>query len=263
MKKKNTLTFVICLFIILLILAVEHIDLSKNDDFLKHTKETTKSEKLKLLLLESTYFKDSKIEIDVEKEILTIDGQYTINIKSGSYMMNISDPKLEEGYCKIVDSIETSLGLPSQKSIETCEKTLAGIIEIGGISAEIYDTHKILTVNSEEPAKLYDITREHKENELISIDEINYNINIDDYLFTSMSTNLKESLEEFSICGHVYNEKNKSQKFNFKIYDQSKKMLNEKTFQFENDKKNYLPFCVNYETSIDNIKYYSIEVQND
>ncbi len=260
MKKRNIILIVIIVILIAVAILVLYSKNDKKDEKIPlETKEETKSETLKNLLQESSYFKDSKITIDSEKQTVKIDDLYDISIKSGYYMMTIKDTKLESGYCNIVDAVETSLGLEAGSSIETCKKTLDGIINIGGITAEIYDDYKVLSVNSEEKAILYDITREHKEKELISIDEINYNIDIDNYLFTSMTTGFTEASKEYSVCGHIYNKNNKDKEFLFKIYDIDKNILNEQKFTFANDTKKYLSFCVDFPSDKNNIKYYSIE----
>jgi len=260
MKKRNIILIVIIIVLVALALLVLYSENDKKDEKIPlETKEETKSETLKNLLQTSNYFKDSKIIVDSEKQIVKIDDLYDISIKSGYYMMTIKDTKLEEGYCNIVDAVETSLGLEEGSSIETCKKTLDGVINIGGITAEIYDDYKVLSVNSEEKAILYDVKREHKEKELISIDEINYNIDIENYLFTSMTTAFTEASKEYSVCGHIYNQKNKDKEFLFKIYDTDKNILNEQKFTYKNDTKKYISFCVDFPSDKDNIKYYSVE----
>lgn len=220
--------------------------------------ENTRYETLVKALKNSEYFKDSDITANDTKEIATIDGKYDISIKSGYYMMTIRDLKLENPYCEIVDAIEQSLGAKPAASIETCKETLSGSINIGGISADIFDTYKVLTVNSDEPAKLYNIDNSHVEDDVISIDEINYNIRFDDYIITSMSTGFTKEAKMYNVCGHIYNPKKKTGNFTFKIYDTNKEELDSKEFAYSNDTKKYQSFCVEFPMELDTVKYYSI-----
>lgn len=267
MKKEQENSFlekIICILILAIIVGIFLINF-KNDSTSKipeePVKDSTIESELERILKKSSYFKDSQYEFDKKNNTLKIDDKYIVSIKNGSYLMDIRDSKIEEAYCQIVDAIETHLGNGEGKSIETCKKTLEGSIALGGISAEIYDSYKVLTVNSGTPATLYDTDRTRTENELISEDEINYNVTIDNYLFTSMSTSYNESEKDLAICGHVYNEKNKENNFKIKIYDENKKQIDEKTFTYTNDKKKYLPFCVNYKLATDTVAYFSIEAQ--
>lgn len=223
--------------------------------------ENTRFETLKKALKSSTYFKDSEIEPNDSKEIVTIDGKYDISIKSGYYMMTIKDTKLEDTYCEIVDAVEQSLGAYAGTSIETCKETLNGSINIGGISADIYDNYKVLTVNSDEPAKLYNIDNSHAKDDIISTDEINYNIKIDNYIITSMSTGFTKEAKLYNVCGHIYNSKKKTGDFVLKIYDKDKTELETKEYTYSNDTKKYKTFCVEFPLELDNVKYYSIGIK--
>ncbi len=265
MKKKNILIITIVLIIILItfVILVSLFKNTSDEQVPSLTTPNTKLETLENILSSSTYFKDSSITTNEDKQSLTIDDKYEVIVKSGYYMMTIKDIKLEDTYCQIVDSIETSLGASVGSSIETCTKTLDGLIDMGGISAEIYEDYIILSVNSEELANLYDEFRSHSAEELISVDEINYNLNIDDYLFTSMSTGFTEATKEYTICGHLYNKDNKEKTFLFKIYDNNKSLLNEQSFTYTNDSNKYTPFCLDFASEVDNIKYYSIEAHDD
>lgn len=256
--KKNKITLILAITLLICIIPVWFLSRREKDHHVDIKNET--ENKLESVLKKSPYFKDSKIYMDKEKEMLVIDERYYVTTKSGYYMMNIREEKNEEGYCQIVDAIETDLGYSVGKSIETCEKTLEGSIALGGISVENYDTYKILTVNSENPATLYDIERTRGEAELISNDEINYNIEIDNYLFTSMSTSYTENIKDFAVCGHVYNPKNKERDFTLKIYDENKIQIGEKILNYKNDKKKYLSFCTNFELP-KSASYFSIEAK--
>lgn len=221
-------------------------------------KDKTENE-IVTILKSYSKFKDSNIELDEKEQTAILDGKYKISIKNGSYMMKIEDKKTEKTYCEIADAIETFLGYKEGESVTTCEKTLAGAIDLGGISAEIYDTYKILTINSVTPANLYDASLEHKEAEMISLDEINYIVTVGDSLFTSMTTSFTEEVKDFAICGHVYNPKKDKAKFTIKLYDSNKAVVAEKSLEYTKEKNKYYSFCINHETNIDEIKFYSIE----
>lgn len=221
--------------------------------------ENTKFSNLKKFLEASTYFPNAKIASNEERDSLIIDDQYEIVIKTGYYQMTIKDSKQEDTYCQIVDAIEQGLGLPAEKSIETCKKTLEGSINIGGINAEIYDTYKVLSVNIDTPATLYNIDSTHTSGDVISIDKINYNIKIDNYLLTSLYSSYQSTTKLYSICGNIYNPSKKAtDKFEISIYDNNKKEIAKKTYKYENNTKKYIPFCVDYPLDTDSAKYYSV-----
>lgn len=223
--------------------------------------ENTRFENLKKIIKASPNFTNSEITSNEKKDILTIDGTYDISIKSGYYQMTIKDPKLENTYCEIVDTIEQNLGLLKGKSIETCQKTLEGSINLGGISAEIYDNYKILSVNIEKPATLYNEETSHKSEDKISVEEVNHNILIDKYLLSSMKTSYQTTTKLYSVCGNIYNSNKKAtNKFEIAIYDSNKKELASKKYSYQNDTKKYLPFCVDFELETDIAKYYSVKI---
>lgn len=221
--------------------------------------ENSRFETLKSALKDSTYFKNSEITASTSKEVATVDGKYDISIKNGYYMMTIRDMNQIDKYCEIVDAIEQSLGAKEGESLLTCKETLNGSINVGDITADIYDTYKVLTVSSETPAKLYNVENSHGNDDLISVDEINYNIKIDDYLLTSMSTNFIKESNQYNICGNIYNAKEKEGKLIFSIYDNDSNKVNEKEYAYSNSTKKYLTFCVDFSLDIDNIKYYSVK----
>lgn len=217
-------------------------------------------EKLKNEIKASEDFETSSIKIDEEKNSIIIDSSYEVTIKNNYYVMNIKDSKQEETYCKIVDAIEQSKGQEPKKTKETCEKTLKGIINMPGLSADIYDSSKTLLLNIENKITIYDIANSHVEKDLIKDDEINYNIKIDDFAFTSMSINYIENNKTYSIRGNVFNTKNKkNQKFLFKIYDNEKEVIAEKEYTYKNDTKKYIQLFVDIPNEQKNAKYYSIE----
>ncbi len=251
------LIIVLCLFIAVPYFSTDH---SMNNQ----TTEiplTTKLDKLESILKNSTYFSNSTFSKNEVKEILNIDSKYDILIKNGVYSMTIKDSSLEKGYCDIVDAIEYDLGHPFGASIDTCEKTLKGMIEIGGISVEIFDNYKVLTVVSDEQAKLYNVDRTHQNKELISTDEINYNIQLDNFLFTSMSAKFKENEKNYSICGHLYNAEYDKKVFKFNIYDNQKQLINTKNYNYINETNKFQNFCIEYSLNTDNVRYYSIEME--
>lgn len=208
---------------------------------------------------DSTYFKDSQIVLDASKIKVTINGKYNVYIKNGLYSMRIDDPEDETYYCQIVDSVEQSFGEKPGSSMSTCMETLKGSIEIGGISAEIFDSYKILSVKSNEKALLYDVLKSHVNGELISVDEINYNIKFDDYLLTSLKPKYDDTKDIFNICGHIYNKDKVGDEFIFSLYDEKKEMIDQVNYAYNNDTKKFLSFCVEKEIDTDIVRYYSIE----
>lgn len=260
MKKNRVVVFIISL--VLFILSVTSIRFvllqNEEDNFEVESIDKKRFEILKASLEKSGYFIGSDIEYDDVKRVASIDKDYDIHIKSGTYMMTIKDFNRENKYCEIVDAIEQGLGVQPGKAIDTCKETLNGSLNLGGISAEIYDNYKVLSVQSEEKAQLYDAANSHMENELISVDEINYNINIDDYLITSISTNFASSIKQYSLCGNIFNKNKKENDFFISIYDENKELLNGMVYQYRNETDKYISFCVEYNVERDNIKYYSI-----
>lgn len=260
LNKKTILITILAILLIAVSSTIYSSFSKKNDTTHDYDLEPTKIETLKKALLDYPDFAKSKITTDKDKNTLMINDKYEIVIKNGYYSMTIKNLKLESDYCRIVDAIEVSLGTQAGKSIETCEKTLAGKINLGGISADLYDTYKVLTVNSEEASTLFDPSKSHKEREIISKDEINYNITIDDYLFTSMSANYTTDNKTLKICGNVIEEKdNKDKTFTITTYDKDKKELDKKNYKYENTTNKYVPFCVDYIRELDDVKYYSID----
>ena len=215
-------------------------------------------ERLESILSTSGYFDNAKYSTDNDNLKLTIDNKYDIYVKSGNYMMNIKDIKLEDKYCEIVDAVTMNFGGKKGESLKTCKYTLDGIIDLGGISVEFFDTYKILTINSSEKATLYNPDNNYSDKDIISIDEKNYAINFSDFLLTTMSTKYVESMKTFSICGNIYNKKVKTANILFKIYDDKKKEISTKTYKYESDTGHLEPFCVNFENDSNIAKYYSV-----
>lgn len=260
-KKHKLILLIISIFIIIVAVTIGIIAFKKNDDATKlplNSVEKTKLDNLEDALITSGYFAESNFSKDFENNKLVIDDTYDIFVKNGYYMMNIKDKKNDKTYCNIVDAVEMSLGQEKGKSINTCLETLKGTLNIGGINVEFYDTYRILTVNSEELASLYDISSSHDKNELISIDEINYNIDFDSYLFTSMSTGYTEDIKLFNLCGHVHSTKNKDTVFEFSLYDNNKNKIVSQEYQIDTSKDKYATFCVDYKLDANTVKYYSV-----
>lgn len=258
MKKTLIFTGAIALLSIIGVLSIKILDTPREPDLETDSIEKVRLDKLVTILKKSTYFENSTFKNNETMDKLTVDDKYDISIKSGSYSMKIDDPKKEEGYCQIVDAVQQSLGKTAGKSIETCRRTLDGSIDMGGINAEIYDTHKILTVNSEETAKLYNIEASHEKDELIPTEEIDYDIKIDDYLFTSIHDKYSNEKSTHSICGNIYHPKNAKNTFLFTVYDEQKKELEKKTYEFQNDTKKFKTFCIDFTLKTNSVKYYSI-----
>lgn len=223
--------------------------------------ETTRYNKFVAALTSTEKFKDAKFVPNEKMDVVNIDGEYDVTIKSGSYVMIIRDAKLESGYCEIVDAIETALGVRPGASVETCTETLKGTIGLGGITADIFDDYKVLTVVSDEPAKLYKVMDSHISNELISVDEEDYDISIEGFVITSMRMNYVESSKLYSVCGNIFNPKKTKEQFTIKIYDSQKEELAAKDYSYQNETKKYISFCTDFTLETNGVKYYSIGVE--
>lgn len=220
---------------------------------------TERLEKLKKNFKESTYFAESKIEIDEDKLSFTIDKKMEVSLKNNRYVMIIKDPKLEDKYCEIVDVIEHDLGLEWGKSLSTCKSALEGKIGVFGLDVDFNSSYKILSLSNDNKIDIYDESNTHKEEELISLDEINYNIKIDNYILSSLSCNLDNEIKTLNVCGNIFNSKNdKEQDFFLKIFDNNKDELSEKKYTYKNENPKYIPFCIEFNTDGKIPKYYSI-----
>jgi len=262
--KNNSFIILMCILGILLLSIMSYSVLKNLKEYERvqsidvNSVKYEKLDELKKKILNSPYFKESKIELDEEREKLTIDKSLELTIKSNRYVMNIKDSKLENKYCELVDAIEMSLGLEVGKSLNTCKEALKGVISVFGLNVDFGSDFKTINLNNEVPITLYDDTNSHKEKELISIEEVNYNIKIDDYIFTSLSVNLDD--KKLNVCSNIFNEKNKKEKtFVIKLFDKNKEMLLEKEYNYLNDTSKYISFCIEFDISNEKPAYYSIE----
>lgn len=255
---KNTVAVMVIIIILGIVLLFKMITTDRKQDIEVDSLEYSRYTKLENILMSSAEFSSSTIYPNADYTTLTVDGKYDVVIKTGYYMMTIKNAENEELYCKIVDAIETSLGAKENASIDTCQATLAGKMSLGGISAEIFENYKILTVSSEEPAKLIDPDNSHKENEPISTDKVDYTVTAQDNIITSIQTEYKEDTDNFSLCGNIFNTKKREDKLIFKIYDEAKNEITSKQYIYANDTKKYIPFCLDFTLEINNVKYYSV-----
>jgi len=252
MKKKNYIIIVVIGVLIILTLAIKLIHKNANFD---NSKTITELDKLKQTLVNSKYFENSNFDTDEKNLTLTIDQKYKIEIMAGFYRMTIVDNS--DVYCKVVDAVEMSLELEKGKSITTCEETIQGKINLGGINYETVDGIKYLTVNIDDRANLYEIDNTYKDGDIISIKDEKYDIKSNGFTFSTMSFGFTQSANLYCVCGHVYGE-NVNTGFMFKIYDKNKNELAEKTFEYDNSSKKYKTFCVEYDLNQNNVDYYSI-----
>lgn len=233
---------------------------NKDEIDIDKIEEKTDYDVLKEILEKSSYFADSNFTRGETDNSLVIDEKYTVNIKSGTYSMTIKDVKNEDKYCEIVDAIEMNFGAIEGSSIETCKATLDGKFALGGISMESFDTYKILTVSSLEPATLYDEAKSKQEKEIISTDEKSFTLSIEGDLLSSMTSNYNIEKKIYSVCGNVYHpKKSKIDGFTIKLYDENKNPLAENTYKYTETFEKYMPFCVDINGEVANAKYYSIE----
>lgn len=261
-KRKLIIISVIILLIgfIIALYLIAHKEATQSlDPDLSNLPQTSSLNKLKEIIISSEYFEKPKFKTDTENNKLTLNDKYDVIIKNGYYMMNIKDVKDEDVYCKIVDAVEMSFGVEKGKSIETCEKTLDGNLNMGGINVEFFETYKVLTVNSEEASTIYNVLNTYKSEELILVEELNYDIQIDKYLFTSMYGGYSDDIKVYSMCGNLYHPSDKEKEFVFTIYDENKNVIGEKNYLYNNSTNLYSTFCVNFENQIDIVKYYSVK----
>lgn len=259
MKKKVLIGFII--LVVAGVIAGIFYKLNEKDEIdIDKVEEKTEYDVLKEILEKSSYFVDSDFTYGDTDSSLVIDGKYTVNIKSGTYSMTIKDANNEDKYCEIVDAIEKNFGATEGSSLETCKATLDGKFALGGISMESFDTYKILTVSSLEPATLYDEEKTKQEKEIISVDEKNFTLSIEEDLFSSLTSNYNMDKRTYSICGNVYHpQKSSLEGFKVKLYDETKNLLAENTYQYTETFERYMPFCVDISGEVANAKYYSIE----
>lgn len=255
---KNTVTIIVIMMIIGVAILFRVATNDRREDLEVDNLERSQYTKLEGILKTYPELASSKITPDENYTSATIDGKYTVFIKTGNYMMTIKDEKDEETYCKIVDAIEISLGSLPTASLDTCHGTLDGTFSLGGISADIYENYKVLTVNASEPAKLYKKENTRREDELISVEELDYDVQVKDHTFTSIRTDYKEDTDNFSLCGNVYNEKNREDTLSVKLYDGAKNLIDSKDYLYTNETKKYIPFCLDFTMELNNVKYYSI-----
>lgn len=216
--------------------------------------------KLENILSKSGYFENAKYTYDTVNRKLTINNMLDVFIKPNKYLMNVKNEKLEDIYCNIIDAVAMNLGGLKGNSNNTCKLTLDGEISMGSINVEFFDTYKILTINNNEKPILYNVKSSRIAGELISVDEINYDIKFDNYTFTLL--NYKNTDNADMICGNVFSKKSKKDAFTFKIYNENRKELDFKDYKYSNDTKKYIPFCVEFSQHSDTVRYFSIESLN-
>jgi hypothetical protein len=263
--KKKTIAIILLILLIVIVAALLIVgNLKKEENEKNNTEitETTNLDKLEEIINNSGYFEDSSFTKDETNDKLTIDNKYDVYIKSGYYMMYVKDTKDEDTYCKIVDAVEMNLGLEKGQSIETCTKTLDGTINLWRINVEVNDSYKLLTVDNTEKTSLYDASNAHSEGELISLDEINYIINVGNYEFSSMSNGISDEIKMLSICGYIYNAKGKSKDFTITTYDVNKEKLDEEVITYDASDNKLTSFCSNFENNAEIVKYYSVTTSN-
>lgn len=235
----GVIIFILLIVVLLLIYnkKTEHFDITTNYN--------EKYAVLRSTLKSSGYFDEAHFRYNEEKDLVTIDNKYNIYIKSGYYLMNIRTEQDEEAYCKVVDAVEMHLGYSKGESLDTCHMIVDGIIDIGGISIKRYDNYKVLSVNYKEKSILYSSNSAHKFDEAISVNEQNYTIEEDNYIFSSLTTTYSNDLDMYSICGNLYNELISDGNFTFELYN-DKESFATSDYQYDNDNNEYKSFCVEF-----------------
>lgn len=254
-KTKKIAVGIVVIFIILLAVLFILYD-KKGVSF--ETDYQAKYTVLKSTLKNSGYFEESSFKYNDENNVMTIDEKYNIYVKSGYYSMNVRNEDDEDVYCKVVDAVEMHLGHQKGASIETCEMTIDGIIDIGGISVTDYKNYKTLSVNYKEKTILYSRDSAHALDEYISVDEQNYTIEDSEYIFSSLTSTYSEELKSYSICGNLYNERISDGNFTIELYDSSKNFINGEDYQYDNELDKYKSFCVEFKNIEVKPNYYMV-----
>lgn len=260
MKKKTTLAIIIAALVALICAGIFFfIFKDKKDNNADKIIENRSYNELREILANSKYFDTLNTSYDENKKMLTLNDKYNVYEKPGYYLMNVTDDNDLDVYCQIVDAIEIKLGAQKGDSLKTCELTYNGLINTGGINVEEHDNYKILTVNNKELATFYAEDNIHKEGEMINLDEVNYTIEINGTIFSSLTTSYDSDTTNFSICGNIYNDSDRDKTYKIIYYDINKFKINETTYKYENDTKKYKNFCIDVINENDNIKYYQID----
>ena len=258
--KKKTMTIVLITVVTIIVCAgvIFFMFRDKKESIVTRGQENRSYNELREILANSKYFDTLNTSYDENKKMLTLNEKYNIYEKTGYYLMNVTSDKDLEVYCQIVDAIEIKLGAQKGSSLKTCELTYNGLINTGGINVEEHDNYKILTVNNRELATFYAEDNTHKEGDIINLDEVNYTIEINGAMFSSLTTNYDSETTNFSICGNVYNISDVDKTYKIVYYDTNKFKVNETTYKYENDTKKYKNFCIDVANESNNIKYYQI-----
>jgi hypothetical protein len=251
MKKKILIFSLIIILIACIFLNCRSLTLKKAPSY----KNVDNSDlvKIKKILNNDSKFNNSKLNYDKYNNKIIINNELEVFIKNGYYLINVENKK-ENLYCNFVDAVEKYLGAQIS-SIPTCQKILNEEINIGGIDVAIYNDHKVLTINNKTLANLYDENKMHKKEDLINLDEINYGIEDENILMTSMYTNVDIDTKETKICGDIYAKENVN--INFELYDENKKLIESKTLNQDAMKK-YEPFCINFTINEKIPKFYKV-----
>ena len=257
-KRKTALALII---LIVLIIAGYLIFKSNNKTIVLKAEKTEEYLVLKEILEDSKYFNESTYNYDKENKIFTIDDKYSINIKNGYYTMDIINNKNDDTYCKIVDAVQMKLGAERGASIETCKMVLDGKINASGINVSSYENHKTLNVNNRELANLYSESSARSDEEEISLDELNYTINIDDYIFSSLNGSYDSELKIYNICGNIYGEDKNKKEFVFILEDENKASISQEKYEYIKE-DNYSPFCIEFKDVNVEPKYYKVHLDN-
>lgn len=253
MSKKN----IVILFLGAILTVIIIFFRGKNGEIIGHSPIRSKTDDLKRILIASGYFEDGDIVSSEDDSKLTIFEKYDIHIKNGNYLMYIKDAKNEDIYCEVVDAVNMNYGDKKGNSLDTCHKTLEGIISLGGINVEFFDTYKILTVSSTIQPKLYKVDSSHGENDVISVDEINYDIKIETSTFTLMSLKLEEG-KNAELCGNVHSPEVDEKTYIVNVFGDDKNILASKELLFSGNTDRYQSFCVVFDDIDSPIAYYSI-----
>ena len=217
-------------------------------------------ETLSSILKKHSYFDNANIKEDEDEMSLTIDDEYKIYIQNSSYLMYIRNKKQEKTTCYVLDAISKNYGNSEGLSLKTCEMAISGIINTEGIDVGFSSDIKSVRIDSDKMFGLYNAINAHSLAELISIDEINYSIESKKLTITNITNRLDEDKKALTICGNVYLE-DKEKTFIIKTYDSSKEELEEKDYSYDSEDKIYKNFCISFLEHVENVKYYSINLQ--
>lgn len=264
MKNKNKIMF-FTIIVMAIIISLETMYIFKNNS-IKDKKDDSQekyyvkdfkkeSEKVKSFLQSYEEFKNSKINLDEEKETIVLDDKYEIGIMGGYIILDIGYEDDRETICKIVDSIEKGLG-QKEDSIETCKNILDGKYDSDFMNVNYQNEQMVVTVSTTMIGKL-DNLKTFKSDELIELESRNFKLSIDNYNFSHITSGYNKENEMTEVCFAILNLDKNPRDFTVKYYDLEKKLLHEEKVSYNGTDVPSEFTCARW-NSENNAKYFSI-----